>query len=134
MKALLLVFAALSVNVATAACLEGSRSLFQEQNGSDRTHNVWRTCVNGSYYPQTTTVGAGCAEGSKLVDYVSNGFTDHQTMVVRTCVNGTYAPISEAKITKCKEGSVVTFLEVDQNDRAHNVTKVCRAGKYVNQN
>jgi hypothetical protein len=135
MKALLLIaVSALSMTAASAhACVDGTRSLFGEQDSYGRETNVWRTCVNGAYYPKTTTVAQPCKDGEKMYDYQSNGINDHQKLVVRTCQNGRYYPVSVAKILTCKEGSVEQFTETTGiNSHETSVTKVCRAGKYVN--
>jgi hypothetical protein len=135
MKALLLIaVSALSMAATSAhACVDGTRSLFAEHDQYDREVNVWKTCVNGAFYPKTVTVAQACKDGEKTYDYQSNGINDSKKLVVRTCKNGRYYPVAVAKITNCKEGSVEQFTETSGvNSRETNVTKVCRAGKYVN--
>lgn len=73
------------------ACTEGARSVFTEAvPGTDRYINVVRTCVNGSYYPKTSTVARPCKEGAVAFWEVSEGVNDHQVTVKFVCVNGKY--------------------------------------------
>ena len=135
MKALLLIASAMISLTGTAAfaagCVEGNRSLFQEPRGNDKYVSVWRTCVNGRYYPKSVTKGTPCKEGATSIFYENIPNTDHQKMVVRTCVDGRYYPKTEAKILKCAEGRRQVFSESDGNDHQIQYWTTCINGKYV---
>lgn len=137
MKAFLFIATAMiafSGSAAFAGCVEGNRSLFTEPgpgpNGEDHQISVWRTCVNGRYYPKSTTVGKRCKEGATAV-FTKDIGNDRQVIEVRTCENGRYYPKTTATITKCAEGRTQLFSYSDDFDRLRSELKVCRNGKYV---
>lgn len=78
---------------AVTKCTDGQTAWFQEPKAgnSDRYVNVLRTCVNGRYYPKSTTVGKGCKEGAVGFWQVAKaGNSDRYDTVKFTCVNGKY--------------------------------------------
>lgn len=71
-----------------------------------------------------------CVNGTTQVVMEQHPFLDRQVAVTRICVNGSF----NAHVTprKCKEGAFASWtVQNSINDRSHNVTYVCKAGKWI---
>jgi hypothetical protein len=73
-------------------CVDGTTKAFTEVNQYDRAITVVRTCVNGRYFPKTTTVGRPCKEGSYARWMVGNNINDRSKNTLFVCVGGKYVP------------------------------------------